>query len=59
VLKDLAISGGIAKNMGITKRVEERLGLEAKIADEPQIIGAIGAAVFAKDTLLKQREGGQ
>jgi len=59
VQKDFAISGGIAKNIGITKRVEERLGLQAKIADEPQIIGAIGAAVFAKDTILKQREGGQ
>ena len=59
VHEDLAISGGIAKNIGITKRVEERLGLKAKISEEPQIIGAVGAALFAKDALLKQREGGK
>ena len=51
--KDLVISGGIAKNIGITKRVEKQLGLEAKVPDEPQIIGALGAAIFAKDTLQK------
>lgn len=57
--EDLVISGGIAKNTGVVKRVEERLGLEAKIPEEPQIIGALGAAIFAKDALLKQkgREG--
>jgi len=59
VQEDLAISGGIAKNVGITKRIEDRLGVQAKISDEPQIIGAIGAAIFAKDTLFKQSEGGR
>jgi predicted CoA-substrate-specific enzyme activase len=54
VEEDLVISGGIAKNSGVTKRVEKRLGLKALISEEPQIIGALGAAVFAKDTLLKQ-----
>lgn len=54
--KDLVISGGIAKNIGITKRTEEQLGLEAKIPDEPQIIGALGAAVFAKDNLQKAKQ---
>jgi benzoyl-CoA reductase subunit A len=51
--RDLVISGGIAKNRGITERIEKRLDLEAKIPDEPQIIGALGAALFAKDTLVK------
>jgi len=54
--KDLVISGGIAKNVGVTKRVQERLGLEAKIPPEPQIIGALGAALFARDVLAKQTE---
>ena len=53
VQKDLAITGGIAKNIGVTKRVEDRLGLKAKIYEEPQIIGALGAAIFAKETLMK------
>jgi benzoyl-CoA reductase subunit A len=50
---DLVISGGIAKNRGITKRIEKRLAVEAKIPEEPQIIGALGAALFAKDALIK------
>lgn len=52
---DLVITGGIAKNTGITKRIEKRLGLEAKIPPEPQIIGALGGAIFARDILLKQK----
>ena len=51
--RDLVISGGIAKNKGITNRIEKRLELDAKIPEEPQIIGALGAAIFAKDALMK------
>jgi predicted CoA-substrate-specific enzyme activase len=50
---ELSISGGIAKNTGIVSRVEKRLGMNALIADEPQIIGAVGAALFARDQALK------
>jgi benzoyl-CoA reductase subunit A len=55
---DLVISGGIAKNKGITKRIEKRLAVEAKIPKEPQIIGALGAALFAKDALMKLKNVG-
>lgn len=58
VEEELVISGGIAKNKGVAKRVEERLGLTAFIYEEPQIIGALGAAVFAKDALLKIKGDG-
>jgi benzoyl-CoA reductase subunit A len=51
--EELAISGGIAKNAGVVSRVEKRLGMKAQIAEEPQIIGAIGAALFARDLALK------
>ncbi len=49
----LCISGGVAKNIGIVRRVEDRLGLKAHIAPEPQIIGAVGAALFAGDKLKR------
>lgn len=54
--RDLVITGGIAKNVGITRRAEEQLKLEAKIPDEPQIVGALGAALFAKDSLRKMKD---
>mgnify|MGYP001146975809 CR=1 FL=1 len=56
VVKDFVISGGIAKNIGIVKRLEEKLGLKANISFEPQIVGALGAALFAREMLEKQRK---
>lgn len=47
--KEFAISGGIAKNIGMVTKLEERLNLKALIAPDPQIIGALGAASFAMD----------
>lgn len=51
---DFMISGGIAKNIGVVSRLEQKLGMEAKICFEPQIVGALGAAIFARDLLAKR-----
>ncbi len=48
LVEDFSISGGIAKNIGVVKRLERNLGVKAYIAPEPQIIGALGAALFAQ-----------
>jgi len=47
--KDFIITGGIAKNIGVVRRLEKRMGLDAKIPMEPQIVGALGAALFAEE----------
>ena len=52
--KEFVISGGIAKNIGVVKRLEQKVGLEANIAFEPQIVGALGAALFAQERLQKE-----
>jgi activator of 2-hydroxyglutaryl-CoA dehydratase len=54
VQEDFIISGGIAKNTGVVKRLENKLNLKAKICFEPQIVGALGAALFARDLLEKR-----
>lgn len=51
---EFIISGGIAKNIGVVSRVEKKTGLKAQIPDEPQIIGALGAAAFAWESLQKK-----
>jgi len=56
IVEDFFISGGISKNIGIVKRLEQKLGVSAHISFEPQIVGAVGAALFARDLL--KREGG-
>jgi predicted CoA-substrate-specific enzyme activase len=51
VAKDLAITGGVAKNIGIVSRIERELGFEVlplKKGD-PQIAGAVGAAILAAE----------
>jgi benzoyl-CoA reductase subunit A len=51
---DFVISGGIAKNIGVVKRIEQKVGLKANICFEPQIVGALGAAVFGREILEKK-----
>ena len=51
---EFVISGGIAKNRGVIKRVAEKIGLTPHICFEPQIVGALGAAIFARELLLKE-----
>jgi len=54
VVKDFAITGGIAKNEGVVKRLEKEMGIEALSPDfDTQIAGAVGAALFAKALVEK------
>jgi bzd-type benzoyl-CoA reductase Q subunit len=56
VAKEFAITGGIAKNIGVVTRIEKEIGAKAvEIKPDPQIVGALGAAIFARDLLLKSR----
>jgi bzd-type benzoyl-CoA reductase Q subunit len=58
VERELAITGGQAKNQGVVKRLEKLLGFEfLKWAEiDPQIAGGIGGALFAKAIVEKSKE---
>ncbi|HLE17137.1 MAG TPA: benzoyl-CoA reductase, bzd-type, subunit Q [Syntrophales bacterium] len=57
VVKDFVITGGIAKNIGVVKRVENYLGVESLKTDvDYQLAGAIGAALFAKVLYEKAKD---
>ncbi|MEM0204098.1 MAG: acyl-CoA dehydratase activase [Archaeoglobaceae archaeon] len=47
VKEDVVLTGGVAKNLGVKKAIEEKLGISVKVPEEPQIVGALGAAVLA------------
>jgi len=49
LVEDFSICGGIAKNIGVAARLEKILGVKASIAPDPQIAGALGAAIFARE----------
>ena len=48
VYEDLGFTGGLAKNVGITKRIEKELRVTALTSEyDPMLAGAIGAALLA------------
>lgn len=51
---ELAMTGGVAKNIGVVREIERTLATEIKIAPEPQIIGALGAALIALENALSK-----
>ena len=55
--KDFAITGGIAKNVGVVSRLEKELNLKAlKPRFDTQIAGALGAALFANALVEKGKK---
>ncbi len=54
VRKDVVLVGGVAKNSGAVQSLEGYLGVSIKtVPTDPQIVGALGAALFAMDALKK------
>ena len=47
--KPIVFSGGVAKNDGMCKAIEAELKTELLIWKEPQIVGALGAALYARN----------
>jgi len=56
--EEFAITGGISKNTGIVTRLRRELGIQPLTTEyDAQIAGGIGAALFARALLMKQRRG--
>ena len=51
--KDVVFTGGVAKNVAIKKALEDEIGLEIIVPEEPQITGAFGAAILARSEYEK------
>jgi predicted CoA-substrate-specific enzyme activase len=45
----VAFAGGVARNVGAVQALEEVLGERLIVPEEPQIVGALGAALIARD----------
>ena len=51
------ITGGFAKNIGFVHRLENLLGMKrVSLQGDPQIAGAIGAALFAGEMALEGKK---
>lgn len=51
VQESVVMTGGVAKNVGVQKALEEKLGTTIHVPEEPQIVGAYGAAIIAAEQL--------
>jgi predicted CoA-substrate-specific enzyme activase len=45
---EVVMSGGVIKNIGIIRALETKLGKPVLVPEEPQIVGALGAALLAQ-----------
>jgi len=56
--REVALTGGGAKNIGLVKALEAKLGFPALVPTEPLLTGAIGAALLGRDIVKQPAESG-
>ncbi len=47
----LMMTGGVARNPGVVRAIEEKTGCRILLCEKPDIVGAVGAALFALDEI--------
>ncbi len=57
--REVALTGGGAKNIGLVRALEAKLGYPVLVPPEPLLTGAIGAALLGKDIVKKAAESGE
>ena len=56
--REVALTGGGAKNIGLVKALEAKLGFPVLVPPEPLLTGAIGAALLGRDIVEQAAEEG-
>ena len=56
--REVALTGGGAKDIGLVKALEAKLGFPVLLPPEPLLTGAIGAALLGKDIVREAAEKG-
>jgi len=49
--EEITFTGGVAKNVGMIQALRSRFKAPINLPDEPQIVGALGAALIARNSL--------
>ena len=47
--RDLVLTGGVARNAGIVQALREQLEMDVAVPEHPEIAGALGAALLARE----------
>jgi len=60
LIEEVALTGGCAKNAGLAKALEAKLGVKVvHLPEDPQIAGALGAAIIAAERIQQLAEVGK
>lgn len=51
IQEEITFTGGVAKNLGMVHALKRRFKASVNLPDEPQIVGALGAALIARGSL--------
>lgn len=52
VEEEVTFTGGVARNIGMVRSLEDKLGTKLNVGPESHFMGALGAALFAVDRLM-------
>jgi len=52
---EITFTGGVAKNIAMIAALEQALGMKVNVGDDSHYMGALGAALFARDHILASR----
>ncbi|OGL06159.1 MAG: hypothetical protein A3H48_03445 [Candidatus Rokubacteria bacterium RIFCSPLOWO2_02_FULL_71_18] len=58
VEEEVTFTGGVSRNVGMVRALEEVLGTPLNVSDEGHFMGAIGAALFALERAQATAQGG-
>ena len=53
--EEITFTGGVSRNVGMIKALEEKLGAKLNVSEDCHFMGAVGAALFALDQILAAR----
>ncbi len=50
---EVTFTGGVSKNIGMVRALEEKLGMKLNVSADSHFVGALGASIFALERALK------
>jgi predicted CoA-substrate-specific enzyme activase len=53
--REVTFTGGVTRNIGVVTELNRALGFDVNVSDRAHFVGAIGAALFARDRILASR----
>ena len=56
VEEQVTFTGGVARNVAMIEALNRQLGLQVNVSEESHFMGALGAALFARDHIFTSRE---